>query len=273
MLTITRGLYKIMECKISVITVCRNAGNTIRETIESVFQQNYVNYEYIIIDGLSSDNTLQIAQSYREQFASQNIMYKIISEEDNGIFDAMNKAADLAMGEWIIYMNADDSFINNHVLSDISKYLYEQYDVVYGNTMRIKGKEKFLAEASPINKITKAMPFTHQSCLTKTMLIREYRFDLNYEVADYNLFLHLWLDGYQFLQTDVTIANYSVEGYSNQNKYKTYKSTLHIKHDFGLLNKDSLIQKIKNIYFRMLLDENILGHRVAKIIWQKYHNS
>ena len=258
-----------MSNKITVATVCFNAAETIDKTIQSVLNQDYSDFEYIIIDGRSTDSTLEIVESYNIKFKEKNIEYRIISEKDNGIFDAMNKAANMADGEWIIYMNADDSFYNDKVLSNISVFLMNDVDIVYGNTNRIKcGKEEF-GKAKPINVIYKGMPFCHQSCLTRTELVRKYKFDLKYRVADYNLFLCLALDNKTFKQTDITIANYSVEGYSNKNKYKTYKSTLDIKHDLGLINKNSFKQKIKNIYFYMLLNDNFFAHKLIEKIDKK----
>lgn len=116
------------------------------------------------------------------------------------------------------------------------------------------------------------MPFCHQSSLTRTELIREYGFDLKYRVADYNLFLHLAIDKKRFVQTDITIANYSVEGYSNKNKYKTYKSILDIKNDVGLINKNSLKQKMKNIYFYLLLNDKCFGHKLISKIDNKLYD-
>ena len=100
--------------KISIITVSFNSENTIEETILSVINQNYLNYEYIIIDGKSSDSTLSIITKYK-----QHIKY-IISEKDNGMYDAINKGIKLASGNIIGLLNSDDVFSNNNILSQIA---------------------------------------------------------------------------------------------------------------------------------------------------------
>jgi len=100
--------------RVSVITVCFNSVETIRETIESVLSQEYFNIEYIIIDGGSSDGTLDIIQEYREKIS------KVITEPDKGIYDAMNKGIDLATGDVIGFLNADDVYANEKVLKKIS---------------------------------------------------------------------------------------------------------------------------------------------------------
>lgn len=256
--------------KITVVTVCYNAENTIKDTIESIISQNYNDYEYLLIDGKSTDKTYEIIKSYEKKFKEKKITYRHISEKDNGIFDAMNKAAMLSDGKWIIYMNADDTFCASDVLSKLDGYLLDDYDVVYGNTMRINSNGKEYSEAKDFEVIYKNMPFCHQSCLTKTSVMREYKFDLNYRVADYHFFLRLALDKKKFEKVPVMIANYSTEGYSNKNKYKTYMSILDIKNDLGIINKNSLKQKIKNIYFFVLINDNNIFNKIIKKIDRKF---
>ena len=112
----------------SVITVSFNSENTIEETINSVLSQKDINYEYIIIDGNSTDKTNSIINKY-----SKNID-KIVSEKDKGIYDAMNKGIALSRGKYISILNSDDCFINNHVLYDIlNAFSKEKVDCVFGN--------------------------------------------------------------------------------------------------------------------------------------------
>ena len=99
--------------KISVITICYNAEKTIERTIKSVLNQSYKNLEYIIIDGGSKDNTMKIVKRYKDKISS------VISEPDNGIYDAMNKGVRIATGEWLNMMNAGDCYTNDEVLNEI----------------------------------------------------------------------------------------------------------------------------------------------------------
>jgi len=119
--------------KVSIITVCFNSERTIDLTITSVLEQEYENVEYIIIDGNSTDNTLKIVQSYGHRIKH------IISEKDNGIYDAMNKGIKLASGEIIGILNSDDVFFNNQVLTDIMEsFKISNADCVYGNIVYFK---------------------------------------------------------------------------------------------------------------------------------------
>jgi len=104
--------------KISVITVVRNAENTIADTLASVAQQTYSNVEHIVIDGASTDNTLTIIERYREQHKEQ--IPVLVSEPDSGLYDAMNKGIGLATGDVIGLLNADDVYQDQTVLQQIA---------------------------------------------------------------------------------------------------------------------------------------------------------
>ena len=107
------------EYLISIITVVKNAENTIEKCIKSVLNQNYKNIQYIIIDGNSTDNTRKIIDKYKNKISL------IISEDDNGIWDAMNKGIKLAEGEILGFVNADDIYYENS-LKIVNKYLIKQ---------------------------------------------------------------------------------------------------------------------------------------------------
>ena len=117
-----------MNPKVSIITVCFNSAKTIEDTIKSVLSQTYENIEYIIIDGLSNDKTLDIINKYKDEIAV------IISEKDNGLYDAINKGISLATGDIIANLNSDDFYIDNNVISDVvSKFEEEKTDLLYSD--------------------------------------------------------------------------------------------------------------------------------------------
>src|SRR5690242_18447201 len=96
------------ETKISIVTVCFNSAKTIADTIESVLNQDYKPHEYILVDGASTDRTVQIIKTYEDVFRERGISYLYISEPDRGIYDAMNKGIAMATGELIGIVNSDD---------------------------------------------------------------------------------------------------------------------------------------------------------------------
>lgn len=114
--------------KISIITITYNSESTIRDTIKSVISQNYDDIEYIIVDGLSSDSTLNIVNEY------QNKISKVISEKDHGLYDALNKGILLASGEVIGIIHSDDFYTSNDVISKVANtFIFNQCDAVYAD--------------------------------------------------------------------------------------------------------------------------------------------
>lgn len=120
--------------KISVITVVFNGEKTIRETIESVTVQNYQEVEYIVVDGNSTDNTVEIVKSFGDRIT------KFVSERDRGIYDAMNKGIQLATGEVVGLLNADDLYASPDILSQVAAAFKDaNVDAVYGDLQYFNG--------------------------------------------------------------------------------------------------------------------------------------
>ena len=195
---------------ISVVTVCLNAQDLIEKTIQSVIYQDFNDKEYLIIDGASTDQTLEIINMYRHEIDV------LISEPDKGIYNAMNKAIDLVSGEWVIFMNAGDFFVDSKVLSNISRSLDASVDVVYGDIL-IKKNGKLILKDSPSKiKNIHRMPFCHQAVFTRLSLLRKFRFDENYALSsDFKFFKQLILGGFSFRKVDLPITVYDRSGLSN----------------------------------------------------------
>ncbi len=130
--------------KITIITVCYNSGNTIARTIESVLAQDYDDIEYLIVDGVSSDNTVAIADSYRARFSEKGISYVVKSEPDEGIYDAMNKGVVAASGDIIGILNSDDCYAWHDILSTVAQAFEEnRTDTLYGNLLYVKDEKPY----------------------------------------------------------------------------------------------------------------------------------
>lgn len=130
--------------KISIITVCFNSSKTIARTIESVLVQQDICLEYLIIDGASKDNTISIAESFRQKFEEKGTSLIIKSEPDKGIYDAMNKGVQFASGDIIGILNSDDYYAAPDVLSTVVKGFEEtKTDTLYGNLLYVKHGKPF----------------------------------------------------------------------------------------------------------------------------------
>ena len=211
---------------LSIITVVRNCEETIEETILSVINQNYPNIEYIIIDGMSTDNTLNIINKYKKRISH------CVSESDNGIYDAMNKGIKLSTGDWVNFLNAGDLFYNY----DLFNLIFDQFDcnlfdVVYGDFIAVDNinQSEVKVEAKPINHIFSGMVFSHQSVMIKSEIIKIYPFDVKYKIAaDFDQILLLYISNYKFLNTQLIFSKITIDGvsYSSLDTIKEYISIL-----------------------------------------------
>lgn len=191
--------------KISVVTVCYNAVETIEQTILSVINQTYPIIEYIIIDGASTDGTVDIINKYRDKIAY------FVSEPDKGIYDAMNKGIKAATGEWINFMNAGDEFHDIDVLSTITPQM-KNADIVYGDTMLLYSIGKKLKKPLPLSQITDRMVFGHQATFVRARYHKEHIFDTSFKSsADYKFLRDAFIHGAKFQYIPVLIVNYDAE--------------------------------------------------------------
>lgn len=207
-----------MNSKITIITVCLNAENTIRQTIESVLTQKYTNVEYIVIDGNSSDSTNVIVRQYEDLFHEKGYSFLHFIENDKGIFDAMNKGIQRATGDWVNFLNADDVFYDENVLTDVFGEDNEGVDCIYGDVISKIGSQKNYRKALPIETITYRNPYVHQALFCRKDVLIKYLFDLQYKYsADFDQAVRLYLDGRCFRHISRPIVIFSLEGCSQKN--------------------------------------------------------
>ena len=178
--------------KITVITAVYNGENTIKKTIESVLMQEVRPYEYLIVDGLSSDHTVKIAESYRREFENAGIIYNIVSEKDDGIYDAFNKGVRLAEGEYISFLNADDWYTPTAVKTVQETYARQAFDFAYGTIQYMGAKGAILKKKSRLDKFVSSRNWNHPSSFVKRELYLNYPFDLQFKAyADFDWFLKI----------------------------------------------------------------------------------
>lgn len=167
---------------VTVITVVYNGEASIGDTIRSVIDQDYQNLEYLIVDGGSTDKTVEIIKSFGDKIDVW------ISERDRGIYDAMNKGIALANGNWINFMNSGDRLAKSDTLSQIFLQKPEA-DLLYGDALIEHTDFSVSFPVHPINTIWRNSPFCHQACFVKAEVMKSYKFDLQYKIgADHDLF-------------------------------------------------------------------------------------
>lgn len=219
-----------MGNKISIITVVFNGSSTIEHTILSVVNQSYSNIEYLIIDGNSNDDTIEIIMRYN-QFVTL-----WISEPDKGIYDAMNKGIVAASGDYILFLNSGDLFYSIDTLTKIFSQ-YQDSDVIYGDTL----VNKKTIKALDLKSDWKAIPYCHQSVFIKSTLAKRYFFDLQFKVAaDYNQYFELKRNKCSFIHVNEIISIYDNSGFSNQNYTRLLTEYMII----SVKNQNSMLLKI-----------------------------
>ncbi len=188
--------------KISIITVCYNAEDTIKDTLESVLKQTYKNYEYLIIDGKSSDNTLKIIKEYESKFLGK---MKIISEKDKGLYDAMNKGVKNATGDIIGLINSDDVLSHDRVFEKIVKNI-KGVDGVYSNLLMLDGHLEKPYRLFKTKTVSKKWGFAmpHPTLYLKKEVYEKCGdYNTNYKItADFDFMLRIIKSNFKFKYVD-----------------------------------------------------------------------
>ncbi len=206
---------------VSIVTVCYNSENTVRGAIESVLGQTYPNIEYIIVDGASSDNTVAVAEEYKEKFAEKGYQYRIVSEKDNGIYDAMNKGIGLANGEIIGLINSDDWYEPIAVETAVNTYNEEKYDYFYADINLIKANGQVMVKKSKYDKFPTSRHWNHPtSFVTKATYNELGAFRCEGIHDDFDLFLRIRKAGKKIVIKNVVLANFRTGGASNDKTLK-----------------------------------------------------
>ena len=207
--------------KFSIITVTYNAGKVLEDTIQSVVFQTYRNVEYIIVDGGSTDNTLDVVHKYQERIC------KVISEPDKGLYDAMNKGIRMATGDYLCFLNAGDELHENETLQKIVFTLKgkELPDVIYGETAIVDEEGHFLhmrrlstPEHLHWKSFKEGMLVCHQAFFARRELALANPYDLRYRFsADFDWCIRIMKQSKNLHNTHLTLIDYLNEGMTTQN--------------------------------------------------------
>lgn len=208
-----------MGKKVSIITITYNSERTLEETIRSVANQDYPDIEYIIVDGASKDNTLNIVENYRNKISI------VISEQDKGICDAFNKGIRAATGDIIGIINSDD-MLTSGAISRLVQVMHDDSDILYGNGKRIYEDGHMEPYKSENHKELKSrMALVHPSTFIRKAAYEKYGyFDLQYKgCMDRELLLRMYTKGAIFQYDPFEYSIYRMGGFSDQ-QFKTVVS-------------------------------------------------
>ena len=221
---------------ISVITITFNAESVLPATIRSIMQQTFDDFEHVVIDGASSDKTLDIART--------NPSARILSEPDNGLYDAMNKGIDMARGKYILFLNAGDAFRSSDTLSRYAQRALKGDDIIYADTMIVdaagndKGPRHHTApEVLTFKSFSKGMLVCHQAFMVKKEIAPEY--DLQYRFsADYDWTIRCIkaTEPGKCTNLHFNAINYLSDGLTDRNHFKSLRERYRImSHHYGSL--------------------------------------
>lgn len=216
--------------KISVITIVLNDVDHIEKTILSVIHQSNIDLEYIIVDGGSSDGTVEIIRHYEKHLSYW------VSEPDNGVSDAFNKGLFHASEDIIGLVNSGD-FLENDALHKVADTFHHgDAEVVYGNVQYWNGTVREYSYKADHTLLAKFMSINHPAVFVKNEIYQKYgMFDQQYRVAmDYELMLRFYIKGARFKYIDVVLSNMALGGLSDVNWRQAYREAYEIrKHYFG----------------------------------------
>ena len=238
---------------VSIITVCYNSEKVISSALESVLQQSYKNIEHIVIDGLSQDNTLTIIKEYEPLYEGRMV---IVSEKDEGIYDAINKGIKLAKGSIIGILNSDDWYTEEAIEKIIQNY-EGSVDIYHGNInkVRVVGNCYYTQHQIPgdLSSLTKLMSINHSSCFVTRQWYEKKMYDTAYKIAaDYKFILESYLEGAKFKYIDYCFTYMRIWGASSSN-IKTILEGYSIRKE--LLGKNQVVKLCRDAaifyYYRL----------------------
>lgn len=253
--------------KITVITVSCNCIDTIKRTIDSVVTQRYNDFEYIIIDGASTDGTIDVLAQYKDK-----IDY-IISEPDDGIYHAMNKGIAAASGDYIIFLNGDDYFDNDGVLDKIADYC-DGDNIVIGREY-CGSRLSDVVDFESVESKFYGLFYPHQSTFIPKHLFDEYGYySLNYKVSsDFEWICRAILSGARINWVDVIVSHYSNGGLSSKigcdiDEYNISLHYLKLSGEDRLINdmRDKACEKARNTVFRQMLHDDSLDDYFRELL-------
>ena len=220
-----------MEPLVTIVTVAFNSEKTIEKTIKSVLNQTYPKIEYLIIDGKSGDKTVEIAKAYEEQVLKKGYSYRIVSEKDRGIYDAMNKGIALAKGEIMGFINSDDWYEKDAVALSVKTMLKKQCDITFGDIAIHKADGSRIVKKAKLSPYETSRHWNHPTMFVKTSVYRDFPFRQKGIHDDYGAYLAMKKAGKKVEVIHRVLADFSMGGASNKRSLRL--SVKRIKDRYG----------------------------------------
>lgn len=237
-----------MQPLFSIITITYNASSTLPATLKSIKEQTCKLYEYIVVDGKSSDNTVELAKN------ADIDNCKIVSERDRGLYDAMNKGLGMANGDYVIFLNAGDSFHSPETLehfadaimeNDYPGIVYGQTDIVDSNRKRLRARHLTAPENLVLESFSNGMVVCHQAFVVLRKLTNNFNVKFKYS-ADYEWCIRCLQRSHRNCYIDEVVIDYLSEGVTTQHHFASLLERFSImSHYYGFF--PTLYQHIKKV--------------------------
>lgn len=210
----------MVNLRFSVVTVVLNGGTAMGKTVESVLGQTYPPYEYIVVDGGSSDCTLAVAKAYEAAFARRGIRYRIFSEPDTGLYNAMNKGIRLAQGDFISFLNVGDWYEPDGLENICGFYETDPFELTYGGLNYWTRDGRMVRKMSKLDRFpVTSRHWNHPSMFLRREIYEKYGFDETFRFyGDFDLYLKLRRDGTKIRVIHQVITNFVADGISTDTR-------------------------------------------------------
>lgn len=206
--------------KISVVTVAYNSAKGIGKTVESVLDQTYGDIEYLIIDGKSSDNTVETAESYRAALEERGITYRVISEPDGGIYDAMNKGIRMAKGDVIGLLNSEDTYEPDTLETVAETFEKTDCELMFADIRIYKPDGSSFVKKARLRSFQTSRDWNHPTTFVRADVYKSNPFRNLGIHDDYGFFLQMKRQNRKIVTVNKVLANFRMGGASNRKDFK-----------------------------------------------------
>lgn len=212
--------------KVSIITVAYNSGHSIAKTIESVLKQTCSDIEYLIVDGASKDQTVEISESYRDSLEAKGIVFRIVSETDGGIYDAMNKGIRMAEGDIIGILNSDDWYEPDTVETVVHTFADTGCDLMFANIRMHKADGTMFIKKARRRRFQTSRDWNHPTTFVKADVYKQYPFRNLGIHDDYGFYLRMCRLGKKIVTVDKVLADFQMGGASNHKDWQAARKRI-----------------------------------------------